>query len=77
MKKLFRHDINILTNFNQNRPIIECAIKILLERWYYMTFEVILLVMKNMRLHNVSILSNIYQNQFINECARKKTTKIP
>ena len=37
-----------------------------------MTFEVILYLMKNLRLHDVSIHRNFYQNRFINEYARKK-----
>ena len=40
-----------------------------------MTFEVILHLIKNVRLLNVSIHRNFYQNRFINECAKKKKKK--
>ena len=35
--------------------------------WPSMTFEVILDLMKSLRLHNSSIHTNHYQNRFINE----------
>ena len=42
-----------------------------------MTSEVILYLVKNLRLYNVSIHIYFYQNRFINECARKKNGKNP
>ena len=41
-----------------------------------MTSEVILYIMKNLRLHNVSNHRTFYQDQLINERARKKINKI-
>ena len=40
--------------------------------WPTMTFEVLLISIKYLRIHNVSIHINFYQNQFINKCVRKK-----
>ena len=37
-----------------------------------MTFEVILLIMKYLRIHNNSFHINLYQNQLINECVHVK-----
>ena len=39
-----------------------------------MTFEVILIKIKYLRIHNISI-HIIYQNRFINECVRKNFLK--
>ena len=36
-----------------------------------MTFEVILIKMKYLRIHNISIHIIFCQNRFINECVRK------
>ena len=40
-----------------------------------MTFEVVLIKIKNLRIHNISIHIIFYQNRFINECARKNFLK--
>ena len=40
-----------------------------------MTFEVILIKRKYLRIHNISIHIIFYQNQFINECVRKNFLK--
>ena len=45
--------------------------------WPLMTSEVILYLIKNVRLYNVSIQINLYKIRFINECARKIKAKIP
>ena len=41
-----------------------------------MTFEVILIKMKYLRIHNISIHIILYQNRFINECVRKNFLKL-
>ena len=40
-----------------------------------MTFEVIVIKMKYLRIHNISIHIIFYQNRFINECVRKNFLK--
>ena len=40
-----------------------------------MTFEVILIKMKYLRIHNISIHIIFYQNRFINECVWKNFLK--
>ena len=40
-----------------------------------MTFEVILIKMKYLRIHNISIHIIFYQNRFIDECVRKNFLK--
>ena len=40
-----------------------------------MTFEVILIKIKYLRIYNISIYINFYQNQFINESVRKNFLK--
>ena len=40
-----------------------------------MTFEVILIKMKYLRIHKISIHIIVYQNRFINECVRKNFLK--
>ena len=40
-----------------------------------MTFEVLLIKMKYLRIHNISIHIIFYQNRFINECVRKNFLK--
>ena len=42
-----------------------------------MTFEVILIKIKNLRIHNNSFHINFYQNRLINECVRKNFLKFP
>ena len=42
-----------------------------------LSFEIILIKMKYLRIYNVSVHRNFYQNQLINKCARKKIAKIP
>ena len=42
-----------------------------------MTFEVILIKIKYLRIHNVSIHINFYQNRFINEYVKKNFLKFP
>ena len=39
--------------------------------WLSMTFEVILIEMKYLRINDIGIHINFYQNQFINERVRK------
>ena len=41
-----------------------------------MTFEVILIEIKYLRIHNISVHINFYQNRFINESVRKNFLKI-
>ena len=41
-----------------------------------MTFEVILIKIKYLRIYNISIHINFYQNRFINESVRKNFLKI-
>ena len=36
-----------------------------------MTFEVVVIKMKYLRIHNISIHTNFYQNRFINGCVRR------
>ena len=45
--------------------------------WPAMTFEVILLLMKYLRINNIGIHINFYQNRFINESVRKNFLKFP
>ena len=40
-----------------------------------MTFEVILIEMKYLRIHNISVHINVYQNLFINESVRRNFLK--
>ena len=40
-----------------------------------MTFEIILILIKYLRIYNISIHINFYQNGFINECLRKNFLK--
>ena len=40
-----------------------------------MTFEVVLILMKYLRIYNISIHTNFYQNRFINESVRKNFLK--
>ena len=40
-----------------------------------MTFEVILIKIKYLRIHNICIYIIFYQNRFINECVRKNFLK--
>ena len=40
-----------------------------------MTFEIILIYMKYLRIHNISIYIIFYQNRFINEYVRKNFLK--
>ena len=42
----------------------------------YLTFEITLHFMNNLRLHNVSITGNPNKNQLINECAKQILAKI-
>ena len=44
--------------------------------WPSMTFEVILIEVKYLRIHIISIHINFHQNWFINECVRKNFLKI-
>ena len=49
----------------------------IIQKWPYVTLEVIFHFLKNLCLHNFRILSNSYNNRFINECAVKDLAKIP
>ena len=60
--------------FEEFSQIPEKTVDILLS---LMTFEVILLEIKYLRILNVSIHINFYQNRFINECIRKNFLKFP
>ena len=42
-----------------------------------MTFEVILIEIKYLRIHNISVHINFYQNRFIIESVRKNFLKFP
>ena len=42
-----------------------------------MTFEVILIKIKDLRIHNISTHIIFYQNRFINECVTKNLLKFP
>ena len=43
--------------------------------WPSMTFEVILIEIKYLRIHNISVHINFYQNRFTNESVRKNFLK--
>ena len=43
--------------------------------WPSMTFKVIFIKIKYLRIHNISIHINFYQNRLINECVRKNFLK--
>ena len=62
MKKMCLHDISIYTNFHQNQSMNERTRIFLHESGLilpWMTFEVILHLIKKLRLHKVDILEKI------------------
>ena len=85
MSSLYKENV-VLVNHNVQRHFFLQSInnmnktkesEFLIKRSSFVTFEVILHFMKNLRLHNVSIHRNFNQNRFINECDRKRKAKIP
>ena len=59
-----------------NRGRVRLMLKLDELLWPLMTFEVILIKMKYLRIYYISIRINFYQNRFINGCVRKNFLKI-
>ena len=82
IKYLRIHNISVQINFYQNRFINESFRKKFVNSrketdplWPLMTFEVILIEKKYLRIHNISVHIIFYQNRFINESVRKNFLK--
>ena len=58
-------------NGPSNRGRVWLTVKFNELLWPSMTFEVILIEIKYLRIHNIGIHINFYQNRFINESVRK------